>query len=176
MRLTYLLSGVAPVAFLLGLVVNAQILRVQRGQDAVATLKNKHDLINRWIRQRHAISAVCSCNDYGNVVEGHLLLYLPCPPTVRIMEPLRFRFRFWRSICSGSGSESIQYLAQFSNIKKLYFSMSESWPLIFDLKFYSILCWIRIQIRSGTGFGTVTVMHSGSGSAKAKRYGSRVPG
>ncbi len=43
--MTYLLAGVAPVAFLLGLVVNAQILRVQRGQDAVATLKNKKDLI-----------------------------------------------------------------------------------------------------------------------------------
>jgi hypothetical protein len=44
MRLPYLLAGVAPVAFLLGLVVNAQILRVQRGQDAVAALKNKQDL------------------------------------------------------------------------------------------------------------------------------------
>jgi hypothetical protein len=42
-RLTYLLAGVAPVAFLLGLVVNAQILRVQRGQDAVAALKKKQD-------------------------------------------------------------------------------------------------------------------------------------
>jgi hypothetical protein len=45
-RLTYLLAGVAPVAFLLGLVVNAQILRVQRGQDAVAALKNNYDLKN----------------------------------------------------------------------------------------------------------------------------------
>jgi hypothetical protein len=77
MRLTYLLTSVAPVAFLLGLVVNAQILRVQRGQDAVAALKNKQDLINRRIRQRHALSVVCNWIDYGNIAEGHLLLYLP---------------------------------------------------------------------------------------------------
>jgi hypothetical protein len=70
MRLTYLLAGVAPVAFLLGLVVNAQILRVQRGQDAVATLINKQDLINRRRRQTHTISAVDESGEQITVVFG----------------------------------------------------------------------------------------------------------
>ncbi len=87
---------------------------------------------------------------------------------------LRFRFGFLlrKSFSfdsdSSSSSESGQYLAQFVNSKNFY----KIFPFQCQKQHYFqeswILCWIRIQIRTGTR----TVMRSGSAKAKSYRYGS----
>jgi hypothetical protein len=88
---------------------------------------------------------------------------------------LRFRFRLWKSFCSGSGSR--QYLAQFSNNKKQNLSfqcqkriISQKVCLLFRLFYFYITFYVGYGSKSGSG----TEMHSGSGagSTTAKSYGS----
>ncbi len=75
----------------------------------------------------------------------------------------------------GSGSRSsFRFRLRFQITLPFYCKKQhcfpESWLLVFDFLllflFYSILCWILIQIRSGTG------THSSSGSAMTKSSGS----
>ncbi len=85
---------------------------------------------------------------------------------------LRFRFRLWESV--GSGSRSRQYLAQFSETKKLQknLPLQNQRQLISQKVGLSIFCdfFISFYVSSGSGVGTGTVMHFGS--AYVKGYGS----